>query len=83
MNIKKNESYLILSHPMTWIQYDPVSSYFMFIWRVIIKTEVDHSFIFQLTKTKEYIKVRKTHCSHFTTMLLDCEVYIPELVQII
>lgn len=44
---------------MTWVQYDPVSSYLMFIWRVIVETEVCHSSILQLIKTKEYFEVLK------------------------
>jgi len=53
----KPESYLILSHAMTRVQYDPLSSYLMIICRVIVKTEVCHSSILQLIKTKEDFKV--------------------------
>lgn len=53
----KHYSYLILSHAMAWVEYDPLSSYLMFICRVIIKAEVFHSSILQLNKTKEYFKI--------------------------
>lgn len=53
----KHYSYLILSHAMTWVEYDPLSSYLVFICRVIIKTEVFHSSILQLIKTKEHFKI--------------------------
>lgn len=50
----KHYSYLILSHTMAWVEYHPLSSYLMFIFRVIIKAEVFHSSILQLIKIKEF-----------------------------